>query len=102
MPTESIASTNTTSTNSNNSNNSNNTEAIVADLTTHLDMKNVELELHLTADKIENMLRVLRASDIMSRDAFTGLTIDELNEVMTSCQPPLPIGLRRNLRAIHK
>jgi len=71
------------------------------DLRSFLESKNLEYKLKLSVDDIENMLRVLDASKVRSREAFFGLTLDDLNEVMTSCQPPLPIGLRGNLRAIY-
>jgi len=73
----------------------------VSDLKAFLDVRNIGMKLQITPAKIDDMVRVLHASDIKSREAFAGLRVDELDEVMTSCQPPLPIGLRGNLRAIH-
>ena len=84
---------------------------VAIDLRSFITAKSTELALNLKTENIDKILRVLLAAEVEvdveveveveSKESFTGLTIDELNDVMSSCQPPLPIGLKGSLRAIY-
>jgi hypothetical protein len=69
---------------------------------TFLTSKNEELQLLLEFDDIDLILRVLHASKIKSKNTFSALTSNDLEDIFDEQKTPLHRVIKVSLRAIHK
>ena len=59
------------------------------------------LNLNITPDKIDKIVEALRPEEIESKDVFTSLSKEDLEDAISKSRLPLSIGLKASLKTIH-